>query len=44
MDKVVALVKEGLKLPDVQVVNATRTPLRDRKPDIVKIEFKDTDT
>ena len=28
----------------MQVVNATRTPLRDNKPGIVKIEFKDTDT
>ena len=43
-DTAVALLKEWLKLPDLQVVNATRTPPQDSKPGIVKIEFKDTDT
>ena len=40
LQKAKDFVKEALKLEDVTVVNALRTPFRDNKPGIVKIEFQ----
>lgn len=38
-DKANQLIHEGLKKPNVTVVRAMRTPFRDTKPGILKIEF-----
>ena len=39
LQKAKDLVGKGLELGDVEVINATRTPFRDDKPGIVKVEF-----
>ena len=44
LEKVKALVRDGLQLPQTEIINAMRTPHRDNKLGIVKIQFKDKDT
>ena len=44
LGKVKALVRDGLQLPQTEIINAMRTPHHDNKPGIVKIQFKDKDT
>ena len=39
LQKAKDLVGKGLELGDVEVINVTRTPSRDNKPGIVKVEF-----